>query len=92
MKRITWKCFLYILFIFLFVDIPCIYGIHAFGEQEYSIFVQLTKGAFSVPVKERTRIQKNAVIKFWRSKERFTLNGNILYFDGKKVHFLKIYL
>ena len=72
------------LFIFI-LDIRCIYGIHSVGEEEYKILVNLAKGTFSVPVKERTRIQKSAVIKFWRSNGKFTVDGNILFYQGKKV-------
>ena len=41
---------------------------HAVSEEEYEILVNLVKGEFNTPVKERTRLQKNAIIKFWRAK------------------------
>ena len=43
---------------------------------------------FDVPVKQRSRIQRNAVVHFWRNRNRFHLGPQAtptLYFDGKKV-------
>ena len=79
------KTFLVIFFIII-VDICCIYCIHSVGEEEYGILVLLAKGVFTVPVKERTKVQKNAVVKFWRSKAKFTVGeGDLLLYEGKKV-------
>ena len=75
----------FFLFIFFIVDIRCVHGIHAVGDEEYKALLDLSKGIFSVPVKSRTRIQKSAVVKFWRSNGRFTAEGNILFYEGKKV-------
>ena len=77
---------MWIFFIFIVGIINCTYGIHSVGEEEYGVLVLLVKREFNVPVKERTKIQKNAVIKFWRSKEKFTIGeGGILLYEGKKV-------
>ena len=41
----------------------CVYGILSVAKE----------GKFSVPVKDRTRFQKSAVIKPWLSKQKFTV-------------------
>ena len=45
----------------------CIYEIHAVEKEEYDVLVKLARGIFSVSVKDRTRIEKNAVVNFWRA-------------------------
>ncbi|XP_066915669.1 uncharacterized protein [Clytia hemisphaerica] len=60
-------------------------SIHAVGDEEYETLVALAKKTFAVPVKARSKIQKNAVIKFWRSNGKFTAEEDVLYYKGKKV-------
>ena len=38
--------------------------IHAMGEEEYNIIKDFFTGNFNVPVADRTRLQKNAYVKF----------------------------
>ena len=43
---------------------------------------------FNAPVTERTREQKNAVVRYWRNRDRFHLGPQAtltLHFDDKKV-------
>ena len=58
-------------------------------EETYNTIILLVKKRFSVPVKNRSQAQKNAVIKFWRNKDRFIvkkINGTEkLFRDGKEV-------
>ena len=54
-------------------------------EEEYDVLLRLAKGTFQIPVRDRTNIQKAAVIKFWRKKDRYSFVGDELYLDGKKV-------
>ena len=49
------------------------------------ILVKLCKNNFTVPVASRTNTEKVAVINFWRVKEKFSIEGNKLYYDEKKV-------
>ena len=49
--------------------------IHTVDDDKYETLLLLVKGKFHVPVAERTRSQKSAVVQFWRRKELFTL-GN----------------
>ncbi|MES9901346.1 MAG: hypothetical protein ABW168_01530 [Sedimenticola sp.] len=52
----------------------------------YETIVQLLKGTFEVPKRLRTNQQKNAVIKYWRSKSDFSIDSNDrLVFMGKNV-------
>ena len=55
-------------------------------EEEYTIIVKLLKGTFNVPVSRRTRVQKSAIVKYWRLKEELSLdtNGALLH-QGKRV-------
>lgn len=61
--------------------------IHPIGEDEYEVLLSLANGNFQKPVKDRTNVEKSAVIKFWRAKGRFTVDdsGRVLLFDNKKV-------
>ena len=62
--------------------------IHAISEDDYKILVSLVNGDFNVPVKDRSRLQKSAIIKFWRAQGRFTVDEDtrsILYYEGRKV-------
>jgi len=62
--------------------------IHTVGDDKYETLLLLVKVKFHVPVAERTRSQKSAVVQFWRRKELFTLGNEespTLYFNGRKV-------
>ena len=61
--------------------------IHPVGEEEYQVLLSLAAGNFATPKRERSNIEKAAVIKFWRSKERFMTNesGKVLLFENKRV-------
>lgn len=62
--------------------------IHPFSDEAYETMLSLVQGTFNVPVAERTREQKNAVVRFWRNRSRYHLGPQTtptLYFDGRKV-------
>ena len=81
--------FISFVFVSLTVDIRCDKFIHPMKDEEYNILLKLCKGEFSVLVAKRSRAEKAAVIKFWRSREKFSNDGNTLLYDGKKViHFI----
>ena len=61
----------------------CNQFIHPAKDEEYEILLKLCKGEFSVPV--RSKLQKSTIIKFWRNREKFSQNKNVLFYDGKKV-------
>ena len=73
----------------------CIFGskkkevyLHPLNDVTYETILLLVQGKFNVPVAERTREQKNAVVRYWRQRNRFHLGPqptSTLYFDGRKV-------
>ena len=69
--------------------LKCVSGgfIHAMKEEEYNIISRLVKdGKCLIPVQERTKAEKSAYMKFWRIREKLSLdkNGKLLY-EGKRV-------
>ena len=74
--------------LFCFVDIVSSTSgkfIHSLNDNEYKTILKLCKKEFSVPVEERSKEEKAAIIKFWRHKGKFTNDGDTLLYDGKKV-------
>ena len=62
--------------------------IHAMNEEEYQIISNLIKdgGRFLMSPQERTKAQKTAYVKYWRLKEKLSIDKNgLLLFEGKKV-------
>ena len=61
----------------------------AVNDAVYDTLVELTKGEFDVPVKQRSAKQKASCVRFWRNKSKFSIqkvNGEEkLFFDGKAV-------
>ena len=60
---------------------------HPVGEEEYQVLLSLAVGNFATPKYERSNVEKAAVVKFWRSKGRFTTDesGKVLLFNNKRV-------
>ena len=55
---------------------------------KYETILLLVQGKFNIPANERTRSQKIAIVRFWRTKDLLTLGPEkspTLYFDGRKV-------
>ena len=61
----------------------------AVNDAVYDTLVELTKGEFDVPVKQRSAQQKASCVRVWRKKSKFSIqkvNGEEkLFFDGKTV-------
>ena len=59
------------------------------ATETYNLWKLLIKRQYVVPVKERTKEEKSAVVKFWRHKHGLqlkTVDGNeVLFYEGKKV-------
>ena len=56
------------------------------SEEHYNIIVKLVKGTYDVPVVDRSKNDRAAVVKFYRNKHRYTVNErNQLLFDGKVI-------
>ena len=72
----------YILVIrFCFVGIYSNNFIHSIKDKKYDVPVKLYKGEFSVPVSGCTRLQKSTIVKFWKSKGKFTCDENTLFYN-----------
>ena len=61
------------------------YGQRNMDDETYHIIKLLVKGRFSVPVKQRTKAQWAAYVRYWRNRERYSINDDKLLFDGKIV-------
>ena len=55
-------------------------------EEEYNAIRDLFNERFHVPVFQRSRVQKNPVVKYWRLRKNLSLDpsGHLLY-QGKRV-------
>ena len=61
---------------------------HSLSDEAYETLLLLVQGNFNVPVTERTREQRNAVVRYWRQRDSLHLGPQstlTLYYDGKKV-------
>jgi len=47
--------------------------LHPLSDEAYETILLLVQGNFNVPVAERTREQRNAVVRYWRQRDRFHL-------------------
>ena len=58
-------------------------------DDTYETLYKLCEDNFDVPVRERTKAQKAACVRFWRNREAFSVqrvNGKkLLCFNGKEV-------
>lgn len=43
------------------------------NQETYETLLNLALGTFKIPIKERTRVQKNAVIQYWRNKNNLSV-------------------
>ena len=88
-------CKWFLAFLSCFILGCCTFGaekrggyLHPLSDEAYETILLLVQGNFNVPVAERTREQRNAVVRYWRQRDRFHLGPQstpTLYFDGKKV-------
>ena len=67
------------------VCIKCNQFFHQVKDKQYETLLKLCKGEFSVPVTDRSKLQKSTIFKFWRKREKFSQNKNVLFYDDKKV-------
>ena len=59
------------------------FAITALDDETYGILVQMIEGKFNIPVAERTAKQNAARVRFWRNKDKLSLEGGLLCFEGK---------
>lgn len=63
------------------------YGQQPMDEETYDVILKLLKGEFNVPVASRTRVQRTAIIRFWRNRDQFSMDddGQTVLCNGKIV-------
>ena len=62
-------------------------GQRPMADDTYDVILKSLKGEFHVPVAERSRTQRSALVKLWRNREYYGLSedGQSITFDGKVV-------
>lgn len=59
------------------------------NSSTYSTLVRLLKGTFKQPVRDRSRLEKNALLMFWQRKDKLSLkridSADVLFFENKRV-------
>ena len=71
-------------FVYLITFLQCAF-IHRESKEKYNMLLQLCIGEFTVPVTARPNIEKAAIVKFQRANGKFPNQGDMLYYDGKKL-------
>ncbi len=63
------------------------HGQRPMSDETYNVILKALKGEFKVPVAERSRIERSALIQLWRKRQHYALSedGQSLTFDGKLV-------
>ena len=61
------------------------FAITALDDETYEILVQMIEGKFNIPVTERTAKQNSARVRFWRNKDKLSLEGGLLCFEGNTI-------
>ena len=69
----------------LFLYDMSVLSISSLDEETYNTFLELLKGEFYVPTKERSTKVKSALVRFWRNRNDLSLNGNNVCFKGKAI-------
>ena len=51
------------------------------SNEDYDTIVQKIKGTFDIPVSERSRQQRNAITRYYRNKDKYSLDdrGSLLF-------------
>ena len=68
-----------------FGDMFFFVGIYSNNFIHSDVQLKLLKGELSIQISECTTLQKSIIMKFWRSKGKFTFDGNTLFQNGKKL-------
>ena len=87
-RRILPSLIFFVYIVHVSIDFVNCGFIHPVGEEEYQVLLSLVAGNFATPKPERWNIEKDAVVKFWSSKERFTKaeSRKVLLFENKRVN------
>ena len=60
-------------------------AISSLDDETYDTFLDLLKGKFNVPLKQRNNKQKSALVRFWRNHGHVSLKGGKVCNNGKPV-------
>lgn len=61
------------------------FAITALDDETYRIVVQMIEGKFKVLGTKRTTKQNSSRVRFWRNKDKLSLQGGLLCFQGKAI-------
>ena len=61
------------------------FGRRAMPDDVYDVIAQCVNGEFCVEVSERTRTKRSALVRYWRNRDRLSINNGFLCIDGKRV-------
>ena len=50
-------------------------------SNECNLITKIMKGGFTLLVSQRARVQKSTVVRFWRLKEKVTLDGEMISYE-----------
>ena len=59
-------------------------AISSLNDEMYDTFLDLLKGKFNVPLKQRNN-KKSALVRFWRNRDHVSLKGGKVCYNGKPV-------
>ena len=78
---------LWFLFLLLTIasDVYEISAISSINDETYDTFLDLLKGKFNVPLKQRKNKQKSALVRFWQNRDHISLKGGKVCYNGKPV-------
>ena len=74
-----------VLFITIASNVQQISAISSLDDETYETFLELLKGKFNIPLKQRTTNQKSALVWFWRNCDHVSLKGGKVCYDGKPI-------
>ena len=60
-------------------------AISSIDDEMYDTFLDLLKGKFNVPLKQRKNKQKSALVRFWQNRDHISLKGGKVCYNGKPV-------
>ena len=55
-------------------------GLRPMADETYSVILKVLKGEFDVPVADRTKTQRAALVRAWRHRHQYSLSD-----DGKSI-------
>ena len=73
------------LFITIASNVQQIFAISSLDDETYETFLELLKGKFNVPLKQRTTKQISALVRFWRNRDHVSLKGGKVCHNGKPI-------